>query len=246
MKDIITTQEATRLKGLEKTIAKGIATVWKVAEALTEIKESRLYRAKYKTFEEYCAAKWNFTKRRAYQLIEAGETRDSLPENVKQSFPNAKQLNALAKIPKEGRAEAAKVIIDSVKQSGQKLTAAVIEAHSARPISPIKGIDMSKVENGEPPSVPEMTDGPSFGAPMICMSHATTPSTMSPKQISGTSDAKMTPAQCQKEVAAIQARIKAVCNIPAEHQKYGVIFNAAANIEMNWQAGRKEYSPYTS
>ena len=42
-----------------------------VGTALMEIRENRLYRSEFKTFEEYCQSKWGFNRRNAYQLIEA-------------------------------------------------------------------------------------------------------------------------------------------------------------------------------
>lgn len=39
--------------------------------ALRELKEQRLYRNTHRTFEEYCYARFGYTRRRPYQLIEA-------------------------------------------------------------------------------------------------------------------------------------------------------------------------------
>lgn len=37
--------------------------------ALATIRDRRLYRAEFRTFEEYCRERWGFSRRRAYQLI---------------------------------------------------------------------------------------------------------------------------------------------------------------------------------
>ena len=38
-----------------------------------EIRDSRLYRADFNTFEDYCRERWDFTRQRAHQLTEAAE-----------------------------------------------------------------------------------------------------------------------------------------------------------------------------
>jgi hypothetical protein len=58
---------------LEKIVKKGLKTFLQVGEALLEIRGTRLYRKEYKSFEEYCLSKWNFTARQANRLIGAGE-----------------------------------------------------------------------------------------------------------------------------------------------------------------------------
>jgi hypothetical protein len=169
--EIITAQEASRRKVLEKTITKGIGTVLKVGEALTEIKESRLYRDKFKTFAEYCDKKWGFTRMRAHQLIEASNVHAELPKECKTSFTNAKQLNALATLPKSERAEAAKAIIEKVKKTGGKITAAAILPKPAT--SPMRGVDPVKLDAPEPeaewqePPAPEAVQAEPLPNPVL-------------------------------------------------------------------------------
>lgn len=70
----ITIQESSRLIALERTIQKGVATFIDVGEALMEIRDSRLYRIEYATFEDYCKSKWDISTRQANRLIGASET----------------------------------------------------------------------------------------------------------------------------------------------------------------------------
>ena len=77
-KDTLTNPEAQRLKALEKIVEIGLKTFVQVGEALLEIRESRLYRKQYKSFEEYCQKRWNFTSRQANRLIGAGVVVDTL------------------------------------------------------------------------------------------------------------------------------------------------------------------------
>ena len=236
--EVITTQEASRRKVLEKTIAKGIGTVIKVGEALIEIKESRLYRDKFKNFAEYCDKKWGFTRMRAHQLIEAATVQKELPEDVKKFYTKTSQLNALAELPKEERAAAAKEIIESVKTKGGKITADVIKQHS-----PLRGVDTAKLDAPEPeaewlePEAPE-------AAPAVPL-----PNPVLPTKITETVEAKMpetmTPKQFEAALKVLETRAEsAAAGNQKEREKYGVIVNALARRLLN--PVKKGFNPYTS
>lgn len=69
----LTVAECDRLTALEQTIERGLQTFVDVGTALLEIRDSRLYRQTFGTFEEYCRDRWGFTRMRASQLISAAE-----------------------------------------------------------------------------------------------------------------------------------------------------------------------------
>jgi hypothetical protein len=54
--------ESKRLIELEKIIEAGQQVFIAVGTALAEIRDARLYKSDFKTFEEYCHKKWNFTR----------------------------------------------------------------------------------------------------------------------------------------------------------------------------------------
>jgi hypothetical protein len=56
---------------LEKVISKGWETFLEVGRALATIRDRRLYRDRYGSFEEYCREKWEFSKTHANRLIGA-------------------------------------------------------------------------------------------------------------------------------------------------------------------------------
>lgn len=66
--------EISRLTELESRIEAGLNTFIDVGNALLEIRDEKLYRLDYGTFEEYCQERWGFNDRRARQLISAAET----------------------------------------------------------------------------------------------------------------------------------------------------------------------------
>ena len=65
--------EQRDLERIESLIAAKLAAFFKVGFALTEIKNRRLYRAEYKSFEEYCHKRWEMNRSHAYRLIGAAE-----------------------------------------------------------------------------------------------------------------------------------------------------------------------------
>src|ERR1700730_6981897 len=69
----LSARERADLDGLETTIRRGRKVFRKVAMALLEIRERRLYRATHKTFDRYCRAKWGFGRRHGDRLIQAAK-----------------------------------------------------------------------------------------------------------------------------------------------------------------------------
>lgn len=87
------------LADCEQRIERGLTTYIDVGRALGEIRDSRLYKGTYDTFEEYCRERWGFTDRRARQLVDAAEIGNMFP------VENARQAAALASVPASDRAE---------------------------------------------------------------------------------------------------------------------------------------------
>jgi hypothetical protein len=69
----LTTREQREFGRAERTIAKGLKSFLEVGMALKEIRDKRLYRQQYDTFEEYVAQRWEMSRPRAYQLCAASE-----------------------------------------------------------------------------------------------------------------------------------------------------------------------------
>lgn len=71
-------QERDRLQELESTIKKNLRAFYEVGRALSEIRDSRLYRETHKTFEKYCQDRWDMKKAHAYRMIEAASVQENL------------------------------------------------------------------------------------------------------------------------------------------------------------------------
>jgi hypothetical protein len=88
------------LEALEQTIERGLATFIEVGQALAEIRESRLYRAGFDTFEDYCRERWGMERAHAYRQIEAAQVAAVLSPNG--DIPaNEAQARELARLKDE-------------------------------------------------------------------------------------------------------------------------------------------------
>lgn len=119
----LTTPEVNRLEKLEMTIAKGMRSFIEVGMALSEIQSTRLYRAQYESFEDYCQTRWNFTASRGRQLVGAVEAIASLPDGLPKPT-TASQAEALSRIrDEERRAEVWETAIERSARNGRTPTA---------------------------------------------------------------------------------------------------------------------------
>jgi len=100
----LTAAEADRLVELEQAVDRGLQTFVEVGLALAEIRDGKLYRASYDTFERYCHERWGFTRQRARQFIDAAAVttvvvKAGLPAPTNEA--QARELVPLRKRPHE-------------------------------------------------------------------------------------------------------------------------------------------------
>jgi hypothetical protein len=124
MRSELTTTEAGTLSALEECISKGQKTFIEVGCALAEIRDSKLYRADFKTFEDYCRVKWGWSKPYCTQLIGAARVVESLPESAKVAIATESQARELAKVEPERRVE----VIELAAQAGPLTARSIREA----------------------------------------------------------------------------------------------------------------------
>jgi hypothetical protein len=89
--------EHDRLSACEETIESGLKTFTDVGNALLVIRDERLYRADYGTFEDYCRSRWGFDKARASKLISAAEAVSNV-SHVKLPPANERQAYELSRV----------------------------------------------------------------------------------------------------------------------------------------------------
>jgi len=91
----LTLDEMNDLQQHELVIQRGKEQWFTVGMALRDIKERRLYRSAYTSFEEYLEKRWSISRSRAYQLISGVDVAETVSE---QTTPSERQARELAKI----------------------------------------------------------------------------------------------------------------------------------------------------
>lgn len=120
----LSVEEQHELERCEVVIKQGLETFIEVGQALMTIRDKRLYRATFGTFEDYCRDQWGIHRGTAYRMIDAASVisnlspvGDKLPQSERQARP-------LTKLEPELQREAwAEVVHDN----GPEITAAKVE-----------------------------------------------------------------------------------------------------------------------
>lgn len=118
----------SRLLEQEEVISRGYIDCGK---ALMVIRDERLYRLEHKSFESYVKERWEFTKSRANQLIEATTIVVNLP--VADRPKNEAQARELAKVPEAKRAEVMAEIKKVAASEAREVTAKDIKSYVTEP-----------------------------------------------------------------------------------------------------------------
>jgi hypothetical protein len=96
------------LVDLEQVIERGLQTFIKVGHALAEIREYRLYhQLGYRTFQEYCAQRWGWTRQSAYYYISASAVAKNVKPILHSSAPSYSQAIQPAALSPEQQREVA-------------------------------------------------------------------------------------------------------------------------------------------
>jgi hypothetical protein len=97
--------ERSALVECETIIKRGRDTFIEVGNALLRIREDRLYRAEFGTFQEYCEAKWSMSRIHAHRMIDAAEVASNLlpTGNIP---PTERATRPLVKLPPAVQREA--------------------------------------------------------------------------------------------------------------------------------------------
>ena len=123
---ILNIDESHELERCEVVIKQGLQTFIEVGQALMTIREKRLYRIGFKTFEDYCTHKWGMVQQSATRLIRAYETVTNLQsEPMGSVLPQSeRQIRPLTSLEPEIQKE---VWTEVVKTHGDNITAAKVQ-----------------------------------------------------------------------------------------------------------------------
>ena len=94
--------ETLELINLEATVEKSLRTFVEIGLALRSIRDKRLYRANYATFEDYCINRWEISRTSSYQLIAASSLIEHFVRHGAQIVPNSeRQIRPLTSLAPE-------------------------------------------------------------------------------------------------------------------------------------------------
>jgi hypothetical protein len=122
-------REAEELATCERIIERGLRTFLEVGSALLKIRDLRLYRNEYTTFEDYYRERWSLERSQVYRLMDAAEVTRNLQSSPMGEVPlpsNERQARPLTKLkdPEEQR----KAWERAVTTAAGRVTAAHVES----------------------------------------------------------------------------------------------------------------------
>jgi hypothetical protein len=123
----LSVDETRALADHEAVIERDLKAFIRVGTALTDIRERRLYRAEYRTFEDYSEERWGLSVRRAYQLIEAASSVKNFSHEERVAM-NESHARELARVPEAERADVWRETLDR----GKPTATAIRETYDAR------------------------------------------------------------------------------------------------------------------
>jgi hypothetical protein len=184
---VLSQAEAAELQGHELTIKAGLETFVQVGEALAAIRDRRLYRAEFPTFEEYCAEKWGMTARRARQLWAAADVARTLGNNCSAFVLPATESQArpLTLLPVDRQIEAWQEVVRTAP--GGRVTA----RHVQTVVNRIKGFSPTPVtqqNGGAEQTRPVVIEGGSRELQMKAATNAAIAKTRELLDVIGTAD----------------------------------------------------------
>jgi hypothetical protein len=123
--EILNIDESHELERCEVVIKQGLKTFIEVGEALFIIRDKRLYRREFNTFEDYCQEKWALGKRYVNQLIQASEVISNLGAMAPILPESERQVRPLTSLEPEIQKEVWKEVVET---HGENITAAKVQS----------------------------------------------------------------------------------------------------------------------
>ena len=125
---ILNIDESHELERCEVVIKQGLKTFIEVGEALFIIRDKRLYRREFNTFEDYCQQKWSLGKRYVNYMISASETISNLGTIVPILPKNETQIRPLTSLEPEIQKEVWNEVVKQSEETRQPITAARVQS----------------------------------------------------------------------------------------------------------------------
>jgi len=121
MKEKLSVTEGMLLQDLEKEIKQHKDSFIKCGVALAKIRDQKLFRKDYATFEEYCQDIWGWSANYGRRLISMSSIAKACPVGT---VSTERQARALAPVPEEHRAEVIKLASSSGSATASSIASA--------------------------------------------------------------------------------------------------------------------------
>lgn len=141
----LSAEELQQLESCETIIRKGLETFVEVGRNLAIVRDQKLYRGKYPTFDAYVEFEWHFSKQRASQLISASDVHAILSTRIEPSkLPTSERaMRELMKAPEDKRAD----VLEEAARGGKPTTDRIASARAKI----VPGKSKGKKEKAPPP-----------------------------------------------------------------------------------------------
>ena len=146
----ITKSELKELQLNEEIIERGIKSFIDVGQALSEIRNKRLWRGSFDNFKDYLGERWGFGSSYASRLITGSEVASRLP-----NVTNEGQARELTRVPYTDQEKVLKRAVVMAQQQNRTLTAEDIRLAANEP-SVMTARDTDGVENWEEKELSEL------------------------------------------------------------------------------------------
>ena len=122
---MITEIVTDRLLECERVIERGLNTFVEVGAALLEIRDSRLYKDGYSTFEDYCRERWGMERRHAYRLMDAAQVVENVSPGTQTIPASERQARPLVGLPPEQQFQVWQQVVETAPEG--KITGAFVQ-----------------------------------------------------------------------------------------------------------------------
>lgn len=125
--ELLSIDERNELERCEVVIKQGLKIAIEVGQALSTIREKRLYRLEFSTFEDYCRDRWGMQRQYANRMIAASEAISNLVPMGTIIPQSERQARPLTQLHPEVQREAWKEVVQQAEQTNQPITAAKVQ-----------------------------------------------------------------------------------------------------------------------
>jgi phage N-6-adenine-methyltransferase len=121
----LTKVEKSILQECEEVIDKGMKSFIEVGNALLKIRDGKLYKTNFSTFEDYCRERWGMERRQAYRLMDAADVVENVSRGTQILPTSERQARPLSLLSPKEQADIWEEVVETAP--GGKITASFVQ-----------------------------------------------------------------------------------------------------------------------